>query len=214
MQFLCNLWLLSGIVQCLEKKDLSNKNNSVRTSWGPKHWVQDSDGLKPCTLSQNFTLFQKYFQLQFWNQKAEGKKGTLEGKRVVYDVSLLMNYLFSGTATERPQGEMEQELKESAGTCWILHRSCSFDTGLPCTRPSIPCVALCWVEYAICMIRVIIITLSWATFSALWTGGRRDSEGLGFRQGHGKARGQFGDFFFILFCSGFQFLTLECISGL
>lgn len=35
------------------------------------------------------------------SERREKKKGTLQGRRVVYDVSLLMDYLLSGTATER-----------------------------------------------------------------------------------------------------------------
>lgn len=69
-----------------------------KLSWDrhePKLWSQDSESPEHSTLPQNS------LQLWFWNHKAEGEKSTLEGRRVVYGVSLLMDYLLSGTPAER-----------------------------------------------------------------------------------------------------------------
>lgn len=91
-----------------------------------------------------------------------GEKGTLEGRRVVYDVSLLMDYLFSATATER-DGKVTRNIKRRralafpefyTGPAALIH-DCP-----ACTRPSVLCAAPRGVEYAICMIIVIIITSS------------------------------------------------------
>lgn len=132
-----------------------------------------------------------------------GKKRYFRGQK-----GILWCFSFDGLPApwysnwERLQGYKEHKAKESTGISRILHRSCSFDTWLPCTRPSILCVAPHRVEYVIWMIIVIIITSSWTTFSALWTGGRRSTEGLvSDWQRSGKGRGDsFGNFFFSLFC--------------
>lgn len=211
MQFLWNSWLLSGIVQCLESRNLSKKINSVGTGCGPELWGQDSETPEHSILPQNS------FQLWFWNQKVEGKKRYFGGQK-----GSLWCFPFDGlpalwyTSWERLQGYREHKLKESTGISWILHKSRSFDTWLPCTRPSILCAAPCRVEYAICMIIVIIITSSWTTFSALWSRRRRGIRGAGIQAAKGMERGEekVWGISFNPFASGFQFLTMECIPGL
>lgn len=94
MQFLWNSGLLSRAIQGLERRS-PQKDKLSRDKQRTKTLGQDSES------PENSTLPQNSFQLQFWNQTVEEIKGTLEGRRVVYDVSLLMDYLLSGTATER-----------------------------------------------------------------------------------------------------------------
>lgn len=171
MQFLCNLWLLSGIAQ-RRRGNLSDSKNSVGTGWGPKHRDQDSESSKQSTLSQNS------LQLWFCNQKVKNRKRYLVGQKGslwCFSVDGLPAIWYSDW--ERPQGYREHKLKQNTSISRILHRFCSFDTWLPCPRPSILCAAPCRVEYAICMIIVIMIASSWTTFSALWTRGRRGTRG-------------------------------------
>lgn len=185
-----------------------------KLSWDrhePKLWSQDSESPEHSTLPQNS------LQLWFWNHKAEGGKKYFGGQK-----GSLWCFPFDGlpalwyTSWERPQGYREHKLKESTGISWILHRSRSFDTWLSCTRPSILCTAPCRVEYAICMIIVIIITSSRTTFSALWSRRRRGIRGPGIQADEGMEGGEekVWGISFNPFAAGFQFLTTECISGL
>lgn len=192
-----------------EQKSLQRDKNSIGTGWAPKLWDSESP--------EHSTVLQNSFQLWFWNQKVEGRKKVLWRTR-----GSLWCFSFDGlpalwyTNWERPQGYREHKLKESTGISWILHRSRSFDTWLPCTRPSILCAAPRCVEYAICTIIVIMITSSWTTFSALWGRRRRGIRGAGIQADKGMERGEerVWEISFNPFAAHFQFLTIECISGL
>lgn len=87
--------MLSGIVQCLESRNLSKNINSAGTGMNQNSGARI---LRALSIPHYLKIL---YNFDFEIIRRRGEKSTLEGRRVVYSISLLMDYLLSGTPAER-----------------------------------------------------------------------------------------------------------------